>query len=162
MDAALSTPATSASVNRKNLNPPLQSAKYHCPAPSYTKVFRRIQHINRHIRDQKDDAYKKLASVIAAKRYTSCNKEFPRPIDFAKHQRIAYSETNELRLYKVLIIARLPTPPPEASGISDHTSRRRARRHFIPMFPLIPSSDGTHHSDLYKPLPALEPTHVSR
>ncbi len=159
-DPASLTPATIISVNREDSCVPPPTAKRHlCPAPSCTKGFKRVQHLYRHIRNKNNDAHMKWARIIATRWCTPCSKGFARPVGLVKHKRIKHGETYESRLDIVLIRAGLPSPPPETSGASDHTSCRQARRHLIPIFPLTLSSDGMDQTNLYEPLPASEPCH---
>ena len=96
--------------------PALQTAKRHrCPAPSCTKRFNRVQHLNRHIRNQKNDVHKRLARVIAARWCTPCNKGVARPVDLVKHENTRHGATHESRLDNFLIRAGLPSPPPQTS-----------------------------------------------
>ena len=73
-----------------------------CPAASCKKSFKRLEHLHRHIRDEKDESHKFLAVLINETQCSNCLKNCRRPSDLVKHERHTHGEVYRSRLDKLL------------------------------------------------------------
>lgn len=78
------------------------STKHTCPALSCGKPFTTLEHLYRHIRDQKGSAHEPLAVLINETHCSVCSKTCRRPCDLVKHEKWFHRETYVSRLDKFL------------------------------------------------------------
>ncbi len=76
------------------------STKHNCPASSCGKPFTTLEHLCRHIREQKGSTHEPLAVLINETHCSVCSKTCSRPSDLVKHERKFHRQTYVSRLDK--------------------------------------------------------------
>lgn len=78
------------------------STKHNCPALSCGKPFTTLEHLYRHIREQKDSTHQSLAVLINETHCSICSRTCCRPSDLVKHEKMSHGETYVSRLDKFI------------------------------------------------------------
>ena len=101
------------------------STQFSCRAVSCKKEFKRLEHLYRHIRDQKHDpAHEPLAILIDETHCVKCSTTYSRSTDLVRHEKQLHRETYISRLDKFLNPLMPPSPPSSTSEAVDVTCNR--------------------------------------
>ncbi len=104
--------------------PPI-STQHTCRAVSCKKSFGKLEHLYRHIRDQKKNpTHEPLADIINETHCVLCSRTCGRPCDLVKHEKQFHGETYVSRLDKFMGIAMPPSPPSSTSAASEDVRSR--------------------------------------
>ena len=78
------------------------SKKHSCRVIDCEKVFNRLNHLNKHIRQSDDAVHKTLAILIDEIYCVTCNMSFDKATDLVRHEKLAHHELYRSRLDKIL------------------------------------------------------------
>ena len=78
------------------------SKKHSCRVIDCEKVFNRLNHLNKHIRQSDDAVHKMLAILIDEIYCVTCNMSFDKATDLVRHEKLAHHELYRSRLDKIL------------------------------------------------------------